>query len=161
MSEARARFAPQQWHRDGYTISTDAERFDVDAIHAYLARSTWAAGIERPLVERSLRHSLGFGLFDESGAQVGFARVTTDYATFAYLADVYVLEDHRGRGLGLWLSEVVLSHPELQGLRRWLLATSTARDLYLRVGWTMPARPEIFMEISVPDIYQRIAPTEP
>jgi GNAT superfamily N-acetyltransferase len=140
--------------RDGYRISTDSSAMDVDAIHAYLTGSYWAEGIPRDIVERSIRGSLCFGLF-AAEEQVGFARVVTDRATFAYLCDVYVLEAHRGRGLAQWLMEVVLAHPDLQGLRRFLLATRDAHELYRRYGFTPIPRPERFMEIVRPDIYKR------
>lgn len=141
--------------RDGYRISSESTAMDVDAIHAYLTRSYWAEGIPRALVERSIRGSLCFGLFSER-EQIGFARVITDRATFAYLCDVYVLEAHRGRGLSKWLMEVVLAHPDLQGLRRFLLATRDAHDLYRRYGFAPTARPERFMEMVRPDIYKRV-----
>lgn len=141
--------------RDGYRISSESTAMDVDAIHAYLTRSYWAEGIPRELVERSVRGSLCFGLFSER-EQIGFARVITDRATFAYLCDVYVLEAHRGRGLSKWLMEVVLAHPDLQGLRRFLLATRDAHDLYWRYGFAPTARPERFMEMVRPDIYKRL-----
>lgn len=106
------------------TVSTDPARLDVDLIHEFLAASYWARGIPRSVVERSIRHSLCFGLYDGE-QQVGFARVITDYATFAYLADVFVLESHRGCGLAKVLMEAIRSHPDLQGLRRWALVTAT------------------------------------
>jgi N-acetylglutamate synthase-like GNAT family acetyltransferase len=129
------------WRRDGFHISTDPAELDVAALHAYLSRSYWAQGIPREVVERSVRHSLCFGLYEEkewSKRQVGFARVVSDRATFAYLGDVYVLEDYRGRGLSKWLMECIRTHPELQGLRRWSLATRDAHGLYGRFGFTPP-----------------------
>ena len=145
----------KQWHKDGFSISTDPSHFDVITIHGYLSGSSWAKGIGIEVVQRSLSHSLGFALFaGEPGTQqIGFARVTTDFATFAYLADVFILEPYRGRGLGRWLCEVVMTHEDLQGLRRWLLATSTARGLYEKMGWHRVSQPEIFMEINNSDIY--------
>jgi GNAT superfamily N-acetyltransferase len=139
--------------RDNYRISTDPARLDVDAIHAYLSRSYWAEQIPREIVERSLRGSLCFGLFDEQ-AQVGFARVITDRATFAYLCDVYVLEQHRQRGLSKWLMEIVSAHPDLQGLRRFTLVTRDAHGLYAQFGFTPIAAPERFMEIVRPGLYK-------
>jgi GNAT superfamily N-acetyltransferase len=136
-----------------YRISTDVNAMDVDAIHAYLSRSYWAQGIPRDVVAKAIAGSLCFGIF-ENEQQVGFARVTTDRATFAYLCDVYVLEDHRGRGLATWLMEVVVAHPDLQGLRRFLLATRDAHGLYEKFGFVPLARPEIFMEINRPGIYR-------
>jgi len=129
-----------------YSITTDPGRLDIDAIHAFLSRSFWAEGIPRDLVVKAIAHSLCFGLFD-GAAQVAFARVVTDRATFAYLCDVYVLESHRGRGLGKWLIETVMKHPDLQGLRRFQLVTRDAHGLYARHGFAAPQHPERQMEI--------------
>jgi GNAT superfamily N-acetyltransferase len=122
-----------EWQRGSYRISTDPERLDLDVIHGFLVRSYWAEGRSREHVARSIKGSLPFGLYDEeagqSSAQVGFARVVTDQATVAYLCDVFVLEAHRDRGLGVWLVETVLSLPELVPLR-WLLGTRDAHELY-------------------------------
>ncbi|HET8985478.1 MAG TPA: GNAT family N-acetyltransferase [Trueperaceae bacterium] len=130
-----------------YRISTDQSEMDVAAIHAYLTRSYWAEGISRELVERSIRGSLCFGLFT-GPEQVGFARAITDRATYAYLADVYVLEDHRGTGLGKRLVAAVLAHPDLQGLRRIVLRTRDAHGLYSQFGFVPAARPESQMELT-------------
>ena len=140
--------------RDGYTISTDKSRLDVAAIHAYLTRSYWSPGIPKAIVERAIRGAMCFGLFDSQGQQVGFARMITDTATFAYLADVYVLEEHRGKGLGKWIVETILAHPSLQGLRRILLATRDAHELYARFGFKPLATPESFMSIHRSNAYQ-------
>jgi ribosomal protein S18 acetylase RimI-like enzyme len=140
-------------HRDGCTVSTDPARFDLDAIHAFLSMSYWAEGIPRPLLERAIRHSLGFGLYEKE-RQIGFARVITDGATFAYLCDVYVLPEHRGRGLGKWLMECVMAHPELQGLRRFSLVTRDAHALYRPFGFTEIRSPERHMEIARPGLYK-------
>lgn len=140
--------------RGDFTITTDPRRLDLDAVHAALDRSYWAAGIPRDVVARSIRGSLCFGLYDGGGRQVGFARLVTDHATFAYLADVYVLEECRGRGLGKWLVEVVLSYPTLAGLRRILLATRDAQTLYTRYGFTALPHPERVLQIHRPDIYR-------
>jgi GNAT superfamily N-acetyltransferase len=142
--------------RDAYTISTDPARLDLAAVHAYLTRSFWAAGIPLETVRRSAAHSLCFGVYDEGGGgeQVGFARVITDRATFAYLADVYVLEAHRGRGVGGWLVETILAHPELQGLRRFMLVTRDAASLYARAGFERPAEPSGIMQIRRSDVYR-------
>ncbi len=140
---------------DGFIVTTDPGRFDLDAIHGFLSGSYWAEGIPRETVAASIRGSLGFGLFDPEGRQVGFARAITDGATFAYLADVYVLEELRGRGLGTFLMECVMEHPSLQGLRRWALVTRDAHALYRRFGFSDLARPEGWMEIARPGIYRR------
>ena len=148
--------------RGPYSISTDPARLDLGAVHAYLARSYWAAGIPRDVVERAAANSLCFGLYYESevgdaGAareeQVGFARVVTDRATFAYLADVYVLEAHRGKGLARWLVGAILDHPELQGLRRFMLVTRDAAGLYARFGFRPPEEPSGIMQIRRPNAY--------
>ncbi|HEX6912953.1 MAG TPA: GNAT family N-acetyltransferase [Longimicrobium sp.] len=143
---------------DALRLSTDAAEMDVDAIHAYLsAASYWARGIPRETVARAVRNSLCFGVFD-GGAQVAFARVVTDRATFAYLADVYVLEAYRGRGLSKRMMESVDAHPELQGLRRWSLVTRDAHGLYEQFGWRPVDRPERYMERTDPDLYTRTPP---
>ena len=129
-----------------YSITTDPQKLDLDAIHAYLSRSFWAEGISKDIVARSIANSLCFGLFDGTN-QVGFARVVTDRATYAYLCDVYVLEEHRGHGLGKWLIETVMAHPDLQGLRRFQLVTRDAHGLYSRHGFAPPAHPDRHMEI--------------
>ncbi len=134
-----------EWRRGAYRITTDKARLDLETIHGFLKTSYWASGIPAQTVRRSIENSLTFGVFEDD-EQVGFARVVTDYATFAYLADVFVLEPHRGRGLGKWLMEAVFSHPELQGLRRWLLATGDAHGLYRNYGFTGLENPQIFME---------------
>ncbi len=142
-----------EWKKDDWVITTDPARQNVDAIHAWLTRAYWCENIPRDVVERAVRNSLCFGLFD-GGAQVGLARVITDYATFAYLCDVYVLENHRGRGLGKWLIECVMAHPQLQGLRRFNLATRDAHGLYEPFGFRPLAKPESFLERHRPDIYK-------
>jgi GNAT superfamily N-acetyltransferase len=148
---------PLEVRRGEYVISTDPARQDLAAVHAYLTASYWAAGVPRAVVERSVAGSLPFGIFHAPEArrerQVGFARVVTDRATFAYLADVYVLEEHRGRGLARWLMEVITAHPDLQGLRRFLLATRDAHGLYARFGFRPLAEPARYMEIHRPDVY--------
>jgi len=142
----------------GYEISTDPTRLDVDAVHAYLVRSYWAKDIPKATVARALRGSLCFGLYVQaSGAQVGFARVISDLATYAYLCDVYVLEEHRGQGLSKWLIGALLEHPDLAGLRRFVLATRDAHGLYSRFGFAPLAGPQKFMEIVRPGLYSRAA----
>ena len=118
-------------------MSTDPARLDVDVIHGYLERSYWARGIPRAVVERSLRNSLDFGVYE--GAQlVGFARVVTDLSTFAYVGDVFVLELYRGRGLSKWLMECMVDHPDLKDVRRWHLVTRDAQGLYAKFGFAEP-----------------------
>lgn len=135
-----------------YEIASDVARFDIDSIHAFLAQSYWSPGIPRRVVDRAISNSLCFGAFfgDE---QVGFARVVTDRATFAYLADVYVLEAHRGKGLARRLMNEVMRHPDLQGLRRILLATRDAHGLYSKYGFAPLKAPDRIMEIHNPDAY--------
>jgi GNAT superfamily N-acetyltransferase len=135
----------REWHRGAYLLTTEKARLDLEVVHIFLKTSYWAAEISADVVIRSVENSLAFGPF-EGDEQVGFARVVTDYATFAYLADVFVLEPHRGRGLGKWMMEVVFSHPELQGLRRWIRATRDAHELYRKYGFTELEEPPIFME---------------
>ena len=134
-----------EWHRGTYSISTDAARLDIEAIHKYLSESAyWAMGRPLEMVKRSILNSLPFGVY-EGAAQIGFARVVTDYATFAWLADVFVLPEFRGQGIGKWLIGVVVDHPDLQGLRRWILATKDAHGLYAQYGFTPLNAPERFM----------------
>lgn len=141
-------------HREGYELSTDPARLQPAVIHDYLTNhSYWAKNIPLEIVQRSLENSLCFGLY-HAETQVGFARVTTDRATFAYLADVFVLPEHRGRGLSKWLVETILAHPDLQGFRRWMLGTADAHGLYAEFGFTPLAAPERWMEIARPGIYQ-------
>jgi GNAT superfamily N-acetyltransferase len=140
--------------RGNFLISTDPDRIDIEAVHAYLSRSYWAEGIPIETVAKFIRESLCFGLFDSS-AQVGFARVITDKATFAYLCDVYVIEPYQGQGLGVWLMETVCSHPDLQGLRRFVLVTRDAHRLYEKFGFTPLANAARYMEIVRLDIYKR------
>jgi GNAT superfamily N-acetyltransferase len=146
-----------EWRRGEYVITTDPARIDRAAAHAYLTRSYWAAGVPTEIVNRSIDHSLVFAVFSGE-SQIGFGRVITDRATFAYVADVYVLEEYRGRGLARWLMETIRAHPDLQGLRRWTLTTRDAHGLYRRVGFTPASKPERFMEILDPDVYQKRPP---
>jgi GNAT superfamily N-acetyltransferase len=140
---------------DGYVVSTDPVRLDIDRIHQFLSTAYWSTGIPRDVLERSIANSLPFGLYATLGEQAGFARVVTDRATYAYLGDVYVEKAHRGRGLGKFLVACVLAHPELQGLRRWALATADAHSLYGRHGFTPPANPGIhlFIERAPADLW--------
>ena len=141
-------------HPQGFTISTDPARLDVGAIHAYLAQeSYWAKGVPLTTVQRSIDHSLNFGLYAPDGRLTGFARVVTDTATFAWLCDVFVLAEFRGRGLSKWLVAELWAHPELQGLRRRLLATLDAHELYTRFGFAPLAAPERYLESRQPNPY--------
>lgn len=141
-------------HAASYTISDDSARLDLRAIHAYLTRAYWSAGIPLELVERSLRHSLCIGAYDGAGAQVGLVRLISDYATYCYVCDVYVLEEHRGRGLSQAMLAMAREHPMLQGLRRWSLVTADAHGLYRQFGFTAVAQPDRYMERLDPDIYR-------
>jgi ribosomal protein S18 acetylase RimI-like enzyme len=137
-----------------YEISTDAGRLDVESIHAYLTRSYWSPKIPLATVERAVRHSLCFGVYEKAtGKQVGFTRVVTDYATFAYLCDVYVLEEHRGHGLGKRMMREAMAHPALTGARRIMLATRDAHGLYRQSGFAEAGRAGNLMEIVRADIY--------
>jgi GNAT superfamily N-acetyltransferase len=144
--------------RGDLLVSTDRSRLDVDLVHRELASTYWATGIPRDVVARSIAGSIAFGLYD-AGLQVGFARVVTDLATFAYLADVFVVEAHRRRGLGDWLVESILLHPRLQNLRRFALITRDAGALYERHGFTAPSEPSGYMEIVDREVYRRPRPS--
>jgi len=140
--------------RGEFLISTDPARLDLNVIHEFLTNCYWAKGIPRDLVARSIEHALCFGVYDGNRAQVAFARVISDFATIAYIGDVFVLETFRGRGLGKWLMEGIMSHPALQNLRRWILTTRDAHGLYSQLGFTPVKAPERFMEINRPDVYE-------
>lgn len=141
--------------RGEYTITTAKDRLNLDAIHGYLTTSYWSPGVPKETIARAIANSLCFGLF-HGPHQVGFARVITDKATFAYLSDVYVLEPHRGKGLSKWMLEVIRDYPELQGLRRFMLATSDAHGLYSQFGFTPLANPSRMMEIVDADVYRSL-----
>ena len=144
---------PREWTRGAFVISTDRARLDVEAVHRYLSgESYWSPGIPLEVVRRAIEHSLPFGVY-QGDALVGFARVTTDFATFAYLADVFVTEAVRGQGVGKWLVETIVSHPELQGLRRWMLATRDAHGLYAQYGFSPLKAPERFMALRLISAY--------
>jgi GNAT superfamily N-acetyltransferase len=145
MGAARTLASDGMWRRGDYLISTDRSRLDLDVIHAYLSQEAyWSPGVSRDVVERSIEHSLNFGLY-RGDEQAGFARAVTDHVTFAWLADVFVLPEHRGAGLGKWLVETAVSHSELRGLRRWILATRDAHELYTRFGFRPAAGDARFM----------------
>jgi len=137
------------------SIDTDSSRLNVAMIHAFLSQeSYWAQGVPLEVVQRAIDNSLCFGLY-EGERQIGFARVITDQATFAYLADVFIVASHRGRGHSKRLMTAVMAHPELQGLRRWMLMTRDAHGLYAQNGFTQCARPDRIMERHDPDVYGR------
>lgn len=142
--------------QDEYLMSTDPAKLDPVAVHAFLTNVYWCQGISLELIEKALANSLCFGIYHQ-GQQVGLSRVVTDYATYAYLCDVYVLEAHRGKGLGHWMVECVMTHPELQNLRRFTLATRDAHGIYAAFGFTPPKAPERQMERHDPDVYHRLA----
>jgi GNAT superfamily N-acetyltransferase len=136
-----------------FVISTDKERFDLNIVHGFLTECYWAKGIPREVVARAIENSLCFGVYCDR-KQVGFARVISDYATYAYIGDVFVLEAYRGYGLGKWLMECVMQHPGLQGLRRWSLVTADAHGLYAQFGFTPLKTPERYMELHNPEVYK-------
>lgn len=143
-------------HPTGYSLSTDPARLDVTTIHRWLSEeSYWALRIPRATVVRAIANSLNFGLYAPDGRQAGFARIISDYTTFAWLCDVFVLEEFRGQGLSKWLMQQILAHPELQHLRRYMLGTWDAHSLYHQFGYTPVARPERLMEILRTNHYQR------
>ncbi len=143
-------------HRRGeFLVSTDRARLNLDVTYGFLTSCYWAKGIPRDVVARSIEHCLCFGVYDGSGAQVGFARVVSDFATVAYLGDVFVLESHRGLGLSKWLMECTMQHPALQNLRRWILLTRDAHGLYAQFGFTPVKAPERYMELHRPDVYEK------
>jgi GNAT superfamily N-acetyltransferase len=150
----------QTWTRPPVEVSTDDKRLDIDLMHHFLARTYWSPGIPRDILERALANSLNFGAYAD-GQQLGFARVVTDRATFAYLCDVFVLEEWRGRGVSKFIMECVMSHPDLQNLRRLMLATADAHGLYRQFGFEAIARSERMMEIVTPDVYQRLGSADP
>jgi GNAT superfamily N-acetyltransferase len=141
-----------------YVVSDDPVRLDIAYVHAFLTGSYWSPGIPCDVVERAIANSLPLGLYGPAGRQAGFARVITDRATYAYVADVFVDEAHRGKGLGKLLMRAVMSHPDLQELRRWSLATRDAHALYRQFGFRDLPHPERFMEIADPDVYKRERP---
>lgn len=148
-------------HRHGaYLISDDPARLDLDAIHTYLSRAYWSEDIPREIVERAVRHSLCIGVYDAAGAQVGLSRFISDYATFCYVCDVYVLEEHRRHGLSKAMMALASRHPRLQGLRRWSLVTRDAHGLYAQYGFVPLRHADRYMEKNVPDIYKRLAEEE-
>jgi len=155
-----------QWQKNDYLISDDTQLIQLDVVHEFLSHSYWAKDIPKDIVSRSIQNSLCFGLFTAESAtqasdpavpktQVGFARVVTDRATIAYLGDVFVLPEHRGQGLSKWLMDCLMAHPDLQGLRRWMLFTADAHGLYEKYGFTSSAKPDRYLEIARPGLYQK------
>lgn len=148
-----------EWIRNNYRITTRIDEFDFDVIYGFLSRQAyWCKGVPVNIVRKAVDNSLCFAVFNDGprqSEQIGFARAITDKATFAYLADVFVLEPFRGRGISKWLIESILSHPDLQGLRRYVLATRDAHGLYEQYGFKALADPAMFMEVHKPDIYPR------
>jgi len=143
-----------EYRREEFLISTDPARLDLDMVHGFLTNCYWAKGIPQDVVARSIEHALCFGVYDGSGTQVGFARVVSDFATVAYLGDVFVLGSHRGHGLGKWMMECITQHPALQNLRRWILLTRDAHGLYAQFGFTPVKAPELYMELHRADVYE-------
>jgi GNAT superfamily N-acetyltransferase len=153
-TQAEADLAPATYTRGAYTISTDPARLDLDVIHGYIDRSYWAAGRPRDLMARALRHSLNFGVY-HGETQVGLGRVITDYTTYAYLCDVFILEEHQGQALGKWLIEVITQYPALATVGRFMLATRDAHGLYTQYGFQPLANPDIQMELLRPPPWKR------
>ena len=143
-----------EWQKDGFLISTEPARIDIEAVHACLTNSYWAAGVPIDVVRRSIQHALCFGIYKDD-KQAGFARVITDYATFAYIGDVFVLEKYRGLGLSKWLMNVIRGHPDLSGFRVWMLATRDAHGLYSQFGFAPLRNPTVWMEIRDLEVYKR------
>jgi GNAT superfamily N-acetyltransferase len=149
--EEEAEMPSYELHHGAFTISTENTCLQIETIVSFLSRAYWAQGRTREVIERSIDHSLCFGIY-AGERQIGFARVVTDCATFAYLCDVFIDESHRGQGLGKWLMSAVMGHPDLQGLRRWTLATRDAHGLYRQFGWTELKDPGRWMEVYNPPL---------
>ena len=154
MSALAIQSETRECRRGEFTVSTDRKLIDLDVVHGFLTKCYWAKGISRDVVARSIENSLCFGVYSE-GRQVGFARVISDYATYAYIGDVFLLDSFRGRGLGKWLMESIMQHPRLQGLRRWSLVTSDAHGLYAQFGFEPLKKAQNYMELHRPDVYQQ------
>ena len=142
----------QEYRLGEYVISTNPEKLEIPVIHNFLRNSYWAKGIPIQLLKKSIDNSLCFGIYFH-GRQVGFARIISDFATYAYLADVFVVEGHRGKGLSKWMMRVIMEFPDLQGLRRFQLATKDAHGLYRKFGFRASENPSVNMEITVANIY--------
>jgi GNAT superfamily N-acetyltransferase len=154
MSALAIQSETRECRRGEFTVSTDRKLIDLDVVHDFLTKCYWAKGISRDVVARSIENSLCFGVYSE-GRQVGFARVISDCATYAYIGDVFLLDSFRGRGLGKWLMECIMQHPRLQGLRRWSLVTQDAHGLYSKLGFEPLKKPQNYMELHRPDVYQK------
>jgi GNAT superfamily N-acetyltransferase len=142
------------WIKENYSVSTDNTMLQLSVIHENLAKSSWAEGIAIDVVKKALENSLNFGLY-EGARQIGYGRFITDYATFAYMADVFVIDEFRGKGLGRWLVECMLNTTGVDHFRRIILATSTASWLYAKLGFLVPTNPNLFWQINRPDIYKK------
>ncbi len=140
---------------EGFKITSDPNDLDFDVIYQFISTSYWAKGIPKITLKKAILNSMVFGLYEDSGRQVGFARLITDKATFAYLADVFVLDKYRGRGLSKFLLESIVEHPDMQGIRRFMLATQDAHGLYEKFGFEAVENPEILMQIWQPNIYKQ------
>lgn len=142
-------------YKDQFSISTDKSKLDIDSIHDFLStKAYWCLNIPKEKVQTAIENSLCFGVYQE-GKQVGFARIITDFSTIAYLGDVYILEEYRGKGLSKWLMETIMIHENLQGLRRWILLTGDAHELYRQFGWTNIADPTKWMELHDKNVYSK------
>lgn len=142
-------------YKDRLSISTDKGKLDIEAIHEFLStKAYWSLNIPKYKVQTAIENSFCFGVYQDK-KQIGFARIITDFSTIAYLGDVYILEEHRGRGISKWLMETIMSHPELQGLRRWILLTGDTHELYRKFGWTAIADPTKWMEIHNKNVYSK------
>ena len=146
----------RRWRKHGFVVSTDPALLDLDVVHVFLSECYWARGIPKKIVQRSICNSLCFGIY-KSKRQVGFARVISDFATYAYVGDVFVVDQYRGQGLGKLVMQCVMQHPALQGLRRWSLLTRDAHGLYSQFGFRLLKSPERHMEIHNPDVYRTIS----
>ncbi|CAM4362942.1 GNAT family N-acetyltransferase [Zobellia roscoffensis] len=147
-------------HKKEYTISTDKDKLDILSIHKFLANEAdWSNGIPMNTLKTSIKNSLNFGLY-HNNKQIGYARIISDYSTIAYLGDVFVLKEYRGNGLSKWLINEIMEHPNLQGLRRWILLTDTAEWLYKKFGFTELPHPEFYMEKHNPNVYKGIETTK-
>ena len=149
-----------EWRKDEYLLSTDKSKIEVEIVHRFLVHSYWAESIPLEVVKKSIDNSLCFAIYRHQKL-AGFARVISDFATFAYLADVFILPEERGKGLSTWLMETIMGYPQLQGLRRFTLATRDAHGLYERFGFTLFDKPERWMQKHDPDVYRRNVNREP